>query len=357
MFHEADTVCKKRFSLLGMNISLETNLESLLDLDEYFLGKGGGLHSLLSNFHRFDESSGTSGSSLSSARSLSSGSFESGDADLVFSMIDDPDSPLRFYRSGPGRYSIEGPLVSLETGCPDKRICMFGNMGLFSKILVGELEHHGIYSMHSTSFYDRTENRLYLVIGGSGSGKSTVLLKAISLGGIEVFGTELTHFTFVDGKLRLLKGSLWQNCRMGNLVYDFPELLARFGLEAPATDPWYSYKSVPLFDIQAAEDMLYPDSVTIVLPRIEGERFTTSIRKVPAGSLHGTLFQNLSDKVSPATLLWGKEFVPGLDTPESQTARMAAAKIFLEKAPVTECWNVLASPEHCLDGIYPRQHG
>ncbi len=168
--------------------------------------------------------------------------------------------------------------------------------------------------MHSTSFFDRKRGRLYIVMGGSGSGKSTVLLKAISLGGVEIFGTELTHFTFAGGTTRMLKGSLWQNCRMGNLVFDFPELLARFGMKAPQGDPWHSYESVSLESMQVPENELDSVPMTLVMPRIEGERITSSIRKAGAASTKGALFQNLSDKVSPPTLLWGTRFVPSVDT-------------------------------------------
>lgn len=335
MLHEGDGGCSRGFSLLGMKISLRANRSGLIEDDEYFLGKGGQLHSLLSNFGRLEE--------IAAA----------GNADLTLSLIDEPGSPFGFFQTGNGRYSLTGAIIESEIACRDKRSCIFGNMGLFSKILVRELEYRGIYSIHSTSFYDRKGNRLYLAMGGSGSGKSTILLKAISLGGIEVFGTELTHFSFAEGKARMLKGSLWQNCRMGNLVFDFPELLERFGLEVPEGDPWHSYQSVSFSDLQVREDVLDSVSIALVMPRIEGERRHSSIRRTSALSAKSALYQNLSDKVSPPTLLWGSHFVPSIDSPDRQTARMEAAIAFLSRAPIAECWSVLSSPEASLDGIYP----
>jgi hypothetical protein len=195
------------------------------------------------------------------------------------------------------------------------------------------------------------------VIGGSGSGKSTVLLRAISQGGVEVFGTELTHFSFGDRGARLLKGSLWQNCRMGNLIVDFPELLDRFGLDAPHGDPWHSYKSVPMHDLQVPEDVLEDVDIIVLLPRIEGERRENSRRQVSKASIKMTLYQNLSDKVSPPSLLWGKYFIPSLDCHDRERARMAAVERFLDEAPIAECWNILASPAECLDGLYPARDG
>lgn len=336
MVHVDDIGKRRAFSLLGMKIVLISGKEELLDDDEYFLGKGGHLHSLLSNFHSLEE-------------------IDLPDsADVVLHLIDNSAAAgVVFSAKGEGNYFIEGPLAESERLAKDKRSSIFGNMGFFSKLMVRELEKKGIFSIHSTSFYDRGSNRLFLVMGGSGSGKSTVLLKAISQGGIEVFGTELTHFSFGENGVRLIKGSLWQNCRMGNLVVDFPELLDRFGLEVPPGDPWHSYKSVPMHDMQVPEDVLEKVQIIVLLPRIEGERQRTSIRKAQKASIKMTLYQNLSDKISPPSLLWGKHFVPSLDCPECERSRMANAERFLNEAPITECWNILSSPADCLDGLYP----
>jgi hypothetical protein len=335
MLHSDADAYRRGFSLLGMRILLGSNNRDLIADDEYFLGKGAYLHSLLSNFNKLDEIPPPD------------------EPDVVMSVIDIPGSPISFSRIEEGRYAICGEIAESERSCKDKRASIFGNMGLFSKLLIRELEIRGIYSIHSTSFLDRKRNRLFVVIGGSGSGKSTVLLKAISLGGMEVFGTEITHFSFQDGGTRMIKGSLWQNCRMGNLVIDFPELLGRFGLDEPTDDPWHVYKSVPLHDIQTREDVLDSVSIVIVMPRIEGERSTSSIRLVSKGSLRSAIFQNLSDKVSPPSLLWGAHFIPSLDSADRQTARMAATEKFINEASIVECWNVLASPAGCLDGIFP----
>jgi hypothetical protein len=326
---------RRCFSLLGMKFLLETNRGECIADDEYFLGKGSHLHSLLSNFHRIDEID------------------DSGEPDLTLSIVDFAGPRIAFSKTGEGRYLIAGAISDNERACADKRSCIFGNMGLFSKLLVRELECRGIFSMHSTSFFDRGRNRLYIVMGDSGSGKSTMLLRAISMGGIEVFGTELTHFSFGSAGPKMIKGSLWQNCRMGNLVYDFPALLERFGLGVPEGDPWHAYESVSLHDIQVPEDILGSALIVLVMPRIEGERVNSSSRIVPKESLRMALFQNLSDKVTPPTFLWGKQFVPSLDDAKSQSARMDAAERFLSEASIVECRDVLSSPSECLRAYFP----
>jgi len=326
---------QRAFSLLGMKIILDSNRRELLADDEYFLGKGGHLHSLLSNFHTMEEISVPN------------------TADVVFHVVDNDGGKIIYLENGKGEYTIGGPLLENERTAKDKRLGIFGNMGFFSKLLVRELEQKGIFSLHSTSFFDRSTNRLFLVVGSSGSGKSTVLLNAIDKGGIEVFGTELTHFSFVSGNLVLLKGSLWQNCRMGNLVVDFPRLMDYFGLSKPEGDLWHSYQSIPLHHIQVAEDSLQKISIVILFPRIEGERHTSSIQQVSRGSIKFSLFQNLSEKISSPSLLWGKYFIPSIDLPEHQIARMASAERFLDEGPIESCWSILSSPARSLDGLYP----
>jgi hypothetical protein len=326
---------RRAFSILGLRFVLETDKKELIRDDEYFYGKGGHLHSLLSNFYKLEE--------INLPES----------PDFIFHLVDIEAPNVRFYDRGNGNFILEGPLSLSERETRDKRSSIFGNMGFFSKLLVRELEKRGIFSIHSTSFFDRTTNRLFLVMGGSGSGKSTVLLKAISMGGIEVFSTELTHFSFEENSVKMLKGSLWQNCRMGNLVVDFPDLLNKFGLDPPADDPWHSYKSVPMHQMQVPEDALDTATIIVLLPRIEGERNSSSIRQVPKASIKMTLYQNLSDKVSPPSLLWGKYFIPSLDSRELEVARMASAERFIAQALIGECWDILSSPATCLNGLYP----
>lgn len=329
---------QRAFSLLGMTMLLDSNRPELIADDEYFLGKGGHLHSLLSNFHTLEEISAPSS------------------ADIVFHLTDTDEKEISYFEKGSGEYFIQGPLLANERVAKDKRLSIFGNMGFFSKLLVRELEKKGIFSLHSTSFYDRGTNRLFLVVGSSGSGKSTVLLNAIDRGGIEVFGTELTHFSFAAGNLELLKGPLWQNCRMGNLVVDFPKLMDYFGLSAPTGDIWHSYKSIPLHHMQVEEDVLRNASIFILFPRIEGERKTSSIQKISKDSIKFPLFQNLSEKISSPSLLWGKYFIPSIDTPEHQIARMAGAEKFLKEGSIDSCWSILSSPVRSLDGLYPAHH-
>ena len=326
-------VFQRAFELMGMKIELISNWEPVIRDDEYFMGQGGELHSLLSNFNSFRELPQISG------------------ADFIFELRDDADAAGFSLTSEGAAYILTGPVKDCEKSAGDKRAAIFGNMGFFSKVAVKELENRGIYSFHSTSFCSPEANRLFLVLGGSGAGKSSVLLKA-QTEDLPVFGTELTHFKITEGKLEMLMGSLWQNCRMGNLVVDFPELLERYGIEYTGEgDPWYQYKSVDMSRWRAGRDMMNDPEIVIIFPRIESERSHAVINRCSTEKIDYSLYSNLADKVSPPSMLYKRFFIPSVDDGEAQKKRMKAAQEFKKAANITECWEVLANSKQCLNGI------
>jgi hypothetical protein len=324
----------REIELLGMKIEINSNYRDILYDDEYFLGKNAKLHSLLSNFHRLT--------------TLESDKKNQTDVSIV--ITDEPDSEFTLTKTD-GTYLFSGPVKHFEKNCEDKRISIFGNMGIFSKILVRELEQRGIFSFHSTSFVQPGTKRLYLVLGSSGAGKSTVLLKAVKEGQ-QVFGTELTHFKIVDNKVVFLKGSLWQNCRMGNLVEDFPSLLDTFSISYKSNgNPWHQYLSVDLNNWQHSSDILDNPEVVILFPRIESERKKAERYRIEPDNVLYSIYENLSDKVSPPTHLYKKVFLPSLDIESDQIKRMRASEEFIKYADIRDCWKFLSAPEECLDNV------
>jgi len=322
----------RAFSLLGVEIGLCSNYPEMLFDDEYFKGKGAYLHSLISNFNNLEEIP------------------YSDRHDAYFVLIDDENLPFNIQDSY-GTVSISGPLRRLETGSSDKRATIFGNMGIFSKYLIRILETRGIYSFHSTSFYDPKTEHLYLVLGGTGAGKSAVLLSAIDRG-FEVFGTELTHASIEDGKLRFHKGSLFQNCRVGNLVEDFPRLIDKFDIkDLPYTDVWHKYVSIDFGSISTERDSLDDPKLTIIFPRIESYREVPERYKLGVGSLSQRIFENLCEKVIPPTYVFGTHFQETIDTSEDTIRRNEFAEFFVEKARIDSVWKSLANPQMCLDEI------
>lgn len=326
---------RRAFSVLGMKFEIITNFQGIIEDDEYFMGRGGYLHSLLSNFHQLVPLEGEVGETA----------FQ-----VVLDNRDGDGSALVFSRKG-HEYHFTGPIRKLEENCGDKRISIFGNMGIFSKILVRELELHGIFSFHSTSFLVPGSRRLILVLGGSGAGKSTVLLKAVQEG-LQIFGTELTHVAFRNGQAVFMKGSLWQNCRMGNLVEDFPALLKTFDItDIPEGNPWKQYRSIDMSPWQYSEDIIEQPELTILFPRIESERSLPERYQLDPENLSYPLYENLSDKVTPPSHIYKSVFIPSLDLPEDQIRRMKAAAQFTGQADIKSVWKVLTSPDECLETI------
>jgi hypothetical protein len=324
----------RKFILLGMKVELISNYRDILYDDEYFLGKGGKLHSLLSNFYKFTAIS----SDFKVPADVRIKIEDKIQDDLTMSDLD-------------GTYHFSGSVRDLEEKVDDKRSSIFGNMGIFSKIMVRELEHMGIYSFHSTSFVQPGTNRLYLVLGGSGAGKSTVLLKAVK-DGMQVFGTELTHFSINNGRIIFHKGSLWQNCRMGNLVEDFPSLLDTFSLTyTPDGNPWQQYLSVDLKPWQYSGEVIEDPELIILFPRIESGRMEAERYRLDKEKIAWSVYENLSDKVSPPSYIYKKYFIPSVDDGGDQNNRMKAAQEFINSADIRTCWKFLTNPKQCLDAV------
>ncbi len=319
-------------ALYGTEISLISNDTALISDDEYFRGKGNRLHSLLSNFLKFDEIEYT------------------GKHDYSLYLFQKRGAPFDFHIGEKTGY-FSGDLLHDEYSQNDKRLTIFGNMGIFSKILVGVLERKGIFSFHSTSFYDPDNNRLYLVLGSSGSGKSTVLLAAIEKG-YQVFGTELTHFCMIDGKVKFLKGSVYQNCRIGNLVEDFPALLDKFSLtDIPDTDIWNNYISVNFQNIAVKENFIDSPEVVIIFPRIESDRKKPVFLKKIKADLSRLVFDSLSEKISAVNWIYGKYLIPDINDQQTIVRRKKAAESFCQEANIVDTWDVLSGPKECLDEI------
>lgn len=322
----------RAFSLLGMQFGIISNVPELINDNEYFGWEGKHLHSLLTNFGAFTEIP------------------FSNNHQNYFVLIDDVNLPLSV-TEGNNSIHFSGPLSVLEHECKDKRITFFGNMGLFSKFLVKSLENYGMYSFHSTSFFDPDNEHLFLVLGGSGVGKSAVLLSAIERG-YQVFGTELTHVSVQEGNLRFYRGSLYQNCRVGNLVEDFPSLIDRFAINGlPETNIWHEYISIDLTSVAAASEILTDPSLTIIFPRIEGDRKIPKRRILGTEKLPQAVFENLSEKIAPPSYLYGSHFHPSVDSVESAQRRSDFSQRMIEHANIKAVWESLASPKMCLDEI------
>ncbi|HDK26341.1 MAG TPA: hypothetical protein ENG48_04520 [Candidatus Atribacteria bacterium] len=322
----------RSFSVLGVEVGIISNHQFILNYDEYFLDKGSHLHSLLSNFNRLEKIP------------------FSFNHDIYLYLINIKGFPLEI-EIGSRNIYCSGDILSFEKKTLDKRKSIFGNMGLFSKILLRHLEKKGIFTVHSTAMYSQIKKILYLVLGGSGSGKSTVLLAGLEKG-LEVFGTELVHFQIKNEQILFYKGSIIMNCRKENLIEDFPELIDKFNIENLCkTKIQDIYCPVDMSNLQTENNIFKNPKIVLIFPRIEKFRKKVIISKMNTSDIQDLIFDNLCQKISPASLLYNKYFVASLDNKEAQMYRMKIAKEFCQKADIQSAWDILASPQNCLDKI------
>jgi len=322
----------RSFSILGVEVGIISNYQSILNYDEYFLDKGSHLHSLLSNFNRLEEI----------PFSLNH--------DFYLYLINIKRFPLEV-EIGSRNIYCSGDILSFEKNALDKRKSIFGNMGLFSKILLRHLEKKGIFSFHSTAIYSQTKKILYLVLGGSGSGKSTVLLAGLEKG-LEVFGTELVHFRLKNNHVIFYKGPIVMNCRKENLIEDFPELIDKFNIKNLYKPKRQGlYWPIDMSSVQTETNIFKNPKIVLIFPRIEKFRQKVIISKMNTLDMQNLIFNSLCQKISSVSVLYNKYFVPSIDDKESQIYRMKIVKEFYQKADIQSGWSVLTSPQNCLDKI------
>ncbi len=324
-------VYTRAFSILGVEFAIVSNSPSAIMDDEYF-NSTTQLHSLLSNFRHI-------------VHIPYKGSHHG-----YIVITDQADLPFSLHKYGNTLY-ISGNITALETRNPDKRSSPFGNMGIVTKFITSVMEQHGIFSFHSTSFYDSAKERLFLVLGESGAGKSTVLLAALEKR-LQVFGTELTHVSIQNGQTIFHKGSLVQNCRVGNLVDDFPNLVDLLQIQnLPSINVWHSYLSVDLSSHAFAEEQLVNPATTILFPKIESDRIVPEQFIMKTDRLNEKIFMNLCEKTALANYVYGKHFCPSIDTPEAEIRREQFAREFVRTTRIEAVWKTLANPHMCLDNI------
>ena len=132
----------------------------------------------------------------------------------------------------PDRVLAVGDWTALEAGNSDRRYSLFGNLGFVFRYAIHTLErYHDTWSFHASAMVD-DKGDLWLIPGGAGAGKTVFLLEGLTRGWT-IFSTEMTHVRLTDGGYEFYKGSLFDNIRLGTLLYDFPAVLERLGTALP----------------------------------------------------------------------------------------------------------------------------
>jgi hypothetical protein len=210
---------KRAVKILHARIGILSNNEALIHASNYFEGQV--MESLLTNIHSIEKIP------------------YADDLDAYFVALDDPHIRPQVRMNGKV-LTATGDFSRYEKECSDNRYSLFGNLGLFFRYLLVVLEQsYETYSFHASSMYSPSRNTLLLVVGGAGAGKTVFLLKGLE-DDWRIFSTEMTHLQFTKEGYLFSMGSLFDNIRLGNLIYDFPRANDKLKVEIPpgVTDFW-----------------------------------------------------------------------------------------------------------------------
>lgn len=269
------------------------------------------------------------------------------DAEMI--VHDSPGAQLSL-RKGPGRLETWGDFTRLEETCFDRRYSLFGNLGLFFRFATAEMEEKGLFSFHASALYHEEEDRLLLLVGGPGAGKTVFLLAGVPLG-YTVLSTEMTHCRIDDQGAHFYKGALFDNIRVGNFTEDFPEAIEFFGLEIPQVDNIWSHKmQVDMTPVATRADIITNPKTVAVFPKVELGRGAPAITPVSDKRyLARLLFANLREKIASSFLLYDEHPVASFDTPE----RAARCGVFVRQLlpHIAEAKNTLTGPRECMKGV------
>jgi hypothetical protein len=253
----------------------------------------------------------------------------------------------------PRRVLAVGDWTALEASNSDRRYSLFGNLCFLFRYTIHALErYHDTWSFHASAMVDR-KGDLWLIPGGAGAGKTVFLLEGLTRGWT-IFSTEMTHLRLTEGGYEFYKGSLFDNIRLGTLLYDFPGVLERLGTPtpSPASDPWGVKITLDLGRAQTPSDVLMSPSLRIVSPKVESGRDRVVVTRIDRREkLVKLLFDDATEKHGGAVLLYDRLPVPSLDTPELMGRRLGAMRQLVERATIKSARSTLCGARNCLEGL------
>jgi hypothetical protein len=189
------------------------------------------------------------------------------------------------------------------------------------------------------------------VVGGPGAGKTVFLLKGLE-DDWQIFSTEMTHFKFTDQGYVFYMGSLFDNIRLGTLIYDFPEANKRLKVEIPEVpDVWGHKIAIDMRHIAGQPHYVNP-RVTIADVKIESGRDIPIVKTITRKEkIVKLLFDNATEKFGSPVVLYDRIPVESLDTAELMNKRLQAMVRFVEEVKFNEVKSCLAGAKNCMEGI------
>ncbi len=274
-------------------------------------------------------------------------------ADGAISIIDIPDKEP-FYQLSGTKATFKGPFVELNRKASDLRFSFWGNQGFLYRFILCLLEKkHLIYNLHACALYQAECNRLFIIAGGAGSGKTIYLLSGLEKG-LTLFSTETVHFKKEGSRFRWFMGSLVDNVRLGTLRNHFPRFLTSSS-SSNVENEWREKIAVDLSSHKCREETLVAPEVIILFPRIEEGRDAFILNPIEDSERAvKALFDNISEKLAETCLLYDRLPLLSLDRPELAEARLQATRELIRHKSTVFCATVLSSPRHCWGGLLKR---
>lgn len=325
---------RRAIRIVHARLGLVSNNRELITRSEYFTDRVP--QSLLTDYHRVDD--------------LPWDGAPAG-VDAEIRIIDTPGLAPAIALE-PDRVLAVGDWTALEAANSDRRYSLFGNLGFVFRYAIHALErHHDTWSFHASAMVD-DKGDLWLIPGGAGAGKTVFLLEGLARGWT-IFSTEMTHLRLTAGGYEFYKGSLFDNIRLGTLLYDFPAVLERLGTELPASkDPWGSKIALDLGHVQTPSDVLVSPSLRIVNPKVESGRDRAVVTPLDRREkLVKLLFDNATEKHGNTVLLYDRIPVPSLDTPALMARRLGAMQALVDRATIKSARSTLCGARNCMEGL------
>ena len=315
-------------------LGLVSNNREILSRSEYFTDRVP--QSLLTDFHRVDD--------------VAWDGAPSG-VDAEIRIVDTPGLAPAIALE-PDRVLAVGDWSSLEAANADRRYSLFGNLGFVFRYAIHALEHyHDTWSFHASAMVD-DKGDLWLIPGSAGAGKTVFLLDGLTRGWT-IFSTEMTHVRLTGTGYEFYKGSLFDNIRLGTLLYDFPAVLERLGAALPSSkDPWGSKIALDLGHVQTPSDVLVSPSLRIVSPKVESGRDHAIVTPLDRREkLVKLLFDNATEKQGSTVLLYDRLPVPSLDTPALMARRFHGMQGLVDRATIKSARSTLCGARNCMEGL------
>jgi hypothetical protein len=213
---------------------------------------------------------------------------------------------------------------------------------------------HRIINLHACALYQPSRHRLFVIIGGAGSGKTVYLLSGLERG-LSLFSTETVHFR-AEGRssLRWFMGSLADNVRLGTLRRDFPGFLPG-SAEGPREDDWSRKIAIDLSTHRTEEETLTDPEVVLIFPRVEEGFGAFNLRPLlDDRQVALSLFSNASEKLSQTTVLLDRVPVPGFDSPDLAADRWDACRGLARHRTRVFSASILSGPRECWGDLLER---